>query len=247
MKKAFTLMMLVGVGMLIASLSLASNTGFKLNHPIDYDPAKLNINPTAVPYFSPLIDGTGDSAMILEDIDAGSCAQTLTIRQFDNSLGTRGQIRTQLFSTIGCRTVGVAFEIIPCTGFEIVPTASSTVFNIVGSHDDEETGCAFTAGAGRFNLFTFGIPYHTTWDNSSDVLTDAQVCADNTTLTLRVFRVDSGTRGAYLTHLCRVDLAGGGLCPCIPTGTPIDLRPGEFYELIVDSDTYSANVIAPHY
>jgi hypothetical protein len=243
MKKAFTLMALVGVGVLIAFLSLVSNTGFKLNHPIAFEPGRLNITPCAVPYFSPLIDGTGDSRTILEDIDGGSGAQGLTIRQFQNPLSTRGAYAVQIFLP-PATFLGADYEIEPCTGFEILPQNSATVFNIVGSHDDDDDGCPFTGEAGRLNLFTFGPPYHTTWDTAGDILLSPEVCQDSVGLTIRNFDNSLGTRGAYQVLIA---LPAADCTTATLLGTDYDLVPGAMYEILPSDASYAANPIAPHY
>jgi len=159
---------------LVAGSALASNTGFKLNYPLQYGAGGTNTNWLSFPLFyfpNGNVSATSQNALDicadLNDFQAGSPKVTSVVQW----LGTTQAPRSQ-----SCGTTKLAFNITKGEAYAAVPAGANIVVNIVGSMDD--TYAPNKGGTARYNLqYAAGgtntnwvsVPYHTTADNALDL------------------------------------------------------------------------------
>jgi len=174
--------------MLVAGSALASNTGFKLNYPLQFQAGNAsNLNWISFPlYYYP----NGNVASTLEtsvdlcnDLNDFSTAnpppKVLTMTQWVPG--------AQIAKTQGCGTLKVAFNLTPGEAYAATPPAAGQVVNIVGSMNDAYA--PNKAGASRIplvyvpgnasNLNWTSLPYHSTADNAIDLCTQWQAHSGN--------------------------------------------------------------------
>lgn len=172
MKKShFTLaVVLVAAVMIVAGgVVTASNTGFKMNKPLEPIgvgglPAQKGNNWTSVPYFNPygnvgafctqtglITSGLATARDVIVDVDP------VTGANVQNACGTAG---------------ATARAIVPGRGIRIRRPSSivaQTSIIIVGSHNPSQSITVPDAGLGQIGTLWFSVPYHTTAVTAADL------------------------------------------------------------------------------
>jgi len=161
--------------MLVAGSALASNTGFKLNYPLQFQAGRTNTNWLSLPLFyfpngnvSVTTQNSLDLCSDLNDFVAGGPKVTSVVKWL---------VTTQVAQPQSCTgTTKLAFNIIKGESYAAVPSGAGQVVNIVGSMDDtyapNKQGTArypLQYVAGGTNTNWVSVPYHTTADNALDL------------------------------------------------------------------------------
>lgn len=156
---------------LIAGTALASNTGFKLNYPLQSAGSKTNWVSFPLFYFP-----DGNINRVLQN-SKDICADMNDFVTPPAKVGTVTQWLTLSRVGLGqsCTSPKVAFNITKGEAYSLVPIGANTVVNIVGAQDDAYSRnkggtttypLKFATGAA---LNWVSVPYHTTADNSIDL------------------------------------------------------------------------------
>lgn len=164
-KSHFTLaVVLVAAVMLVAGgVVTASNTGFKLNKPLNQQGAgQIGNNWTSIPYFNPYGNlGTfcAQTGLLTSGI------QRDTITDIDPVTGAP--------STVTCGTAAATARAI-FTGRGIRIRRPSTIVGttsiiVVGSHNPSQSITVPDAGGGAVGTLWFSVPYHTTAVTAADL------------------------------------------------------------------------------
>jgi hypothetical protein len=217
--KKVSILSLTALVVALAVPTLASNTGFKLNHPLV--PGGRNF--VSVPYFyfpsGTITDPAQTACDLCNDFETGDCDIVNVVRL--NKVGT-------VLSPVShsCCSILADFPMVPGEGYFVNATAACTA-DIVGSHDDD-----YSVGGTKNVTVTPGnnpvsVPYHVQ-ANDSDELCD-HIAEDNGVAAgswdiQNIVRINPAT-GAPVTYTCGAIL---GIFP---------ITPGEAYFFVPDPGT----------
>lgn len=222
MKKALAIT--VGL-MFVAGIALASNTGFKLNYPLQVGPGGTsNANWVSFPYFwfpNGLVgtaQGSFDACTDFNGAPPPAATVVFSITEIDPA--------TDIPNTQFCVTPIPIFDLTPGQGYLLVPQGPAQTIAIVGSHDDN-----FAANKGgttsfpliwnpapRSNNNLVSIPYHTIANNDQEICTELNGGAGDAII-FSIVRFDTANEVPE-THFCAAPF------------TQFPLTPGEGYSLV---------------
>lgn len=224
MKK--TAMLGLGV-LLVAGSALASNTGFKLNYPLDFSATLSNNNWLSVPYFyfpNGNVGQTGQNSINLcADLNGGPGNAKVT--QVIRFISSTDQAKVQ-----PCTSPIKAFDLVVGEGYSVKPTLAGVTIDIVGSHDDtyapNKTPAPATVlygplffSATTSNNNWFSMPYHSKANNSIDACNELKLLTGPTTSKIsQIIQFNSKTDAAKVQ-------------PCTSPIKAFDLKPGEGYSV----------------
>jgi archaellum component FlaF (FlaF/FlaG flagellin family) len=159
---------------MLASLAMASNTGFKLNYTLHWTSGYANTNWVSLPYFyypdGNINNATQKSSAICADINATNGGDYVaSVQRFD--------VLSNSQKTNPCLTsVAFDFTLNPGDSYAVVPKNQDNVrFDVVGSHDDDfdtTKGVTLHWTSGYANTNWVSVPYHTTLTKSSEICTE---------------------------------------------------------------------------
>jgi hypothetical protein len=165
---------------LVASVSLASNTGFKLNYPLVFNPGSFsNLNWMSFPYFYFPNGNVGATPQNANDMcfDANGApppdeSSLRAVQEFNTA--------TDTYRIKNCSSLLKVFDIATGKGYAGVPTKAGVTWAVVGSHDDDYAGNKLATKSyplvfnpGSFsNLNWMSVPYHSIADNANDLCTE---------------------------------------------------------------------------
>lgn len=218
---------LVAAMMIVAGgVVTASNTGFKMNKPLNASGAgQIGNNWTSVPYFNPY----GNVGAF--------CTQTGLI----TSGGLRDTVAdidpvTGVTTTVTCGTAGAtARAIFPGRGIRIrrpTTVVGTTSIIVVGSHNPSLSITVPDAGTGAVGTLWFAVPYHTTAVTAADLcLSSGLTSAGGLRATIQrlnaatgvITTVTCGTAGASTLNL----VLGEAVAIREPNG-PLSFIPAHF-------------------
>ena len=172
-KSHFSLaVVLVAAAMIVAGgVVTASNTGFKMNKPLEPVgagglPAQKGNNWVSVPYFNPY-GNLGNFCTQTGLITSGLVTARDIVGDLDPATGSNFQTQ--------CGTAGATGRpIVPGRGVRVRRPAAivaQTSIIIVGSHNPSQSVTIPDAGLGQIGTLWFAVPYHTT------AVTAADLCA----------------------------------------------------------------------
>jgi hypothetical protein len=206
--KKVSLLALTALVVALAVPTLASNTGFKLNH----DLAAGGANLVSFPYFyfpsGDITDTDQTGIELCADLATGGCDIT-SITKIDKSSGT------PLALPQPCPGVVSRFSVRAGEAYFVTVPAACTI-DVVGSHDNE----ASVGGGSPVTLTTgsnpVSVPYHVQADTSKDLCD--HLIADNglTTELVSISRIDPVLRVAVPQ-------------PCPAIVSRFSVTPGEGY------------------
>src|SRR5262245_60969942 len=201
-KSHFTLaVVLVAAAMIVAGgVATASNTGFKMNKPLNQSGAgQIGNNWTSVPYFNPY----GNVGAF--------CLQTglITSGTLRDTVGDIDPV-TGVTTTVTCGTAGAnARAIVAGRGIRIrrpTTVVGTTSIIIVGSHNPSQSITVPDAGTGAIGTLWFSVPYHTTAVTAADLCLSSGLTSAGG-LRATIGRLNPGT-GATTTVSCGTAAAG---------------------------------------
>lgn len=165
MKKA-SVLTLTALVVALAVPTLASNTGFKLNHPL----VAGGRNFISLPYFyfpsGDIADTTQNSNDLCTDLETGDCAEIVNVSEFRKVAPP-----VILPFSYTCGAGFGHFDLVPGAGY-FVNARTSCTGDIVGSHDDD-----YSVGGTKSVTLTNGnnavsVPYHVQADDSKQLCND---------------------------------------------------------------------------
>jgi len=218
----------LGLGlMLVAGSALASNTGFKLNYPLVFNPTSTgfsNNNWVSTPYFYFPNGNVGqigqNSIDFCRDLNGGpGTAKVTQVIQFNSS--------TDLPKVQSCSSGFKAFDLKAGEGYSIKPFSAGITVDIVGSHDDTYAPNKTSpptlyplvfnpTTTGFSNNNWFSVPYHSKANNSLDACNELKVLTGDQVS--QVIQFNSST------DLPKVQSCASGF-------KAFDLKPGEGYSV----------------
>lgn len=159
---------------MLASLAMASNTGFKLNYTLHYVLNYSNTNWVSLPYFyypdGNINNTTERTTSICTDINTTAGTPVVAnIQKFD--------VVNDAPVTNFCSTVtSQNFPIVAGESYAVVPNRDNVRFDIVGSHDDDFDNAGDPTHAITLHYVTnysntnwVSVPYHTTLARTTDI------------------------------------------------------------------------------
>lgn len=161
--------------LLVAGSAMASNTGFKINFPLEWRAGGTNTNWLALPLF--YFPNGNVSATSQNSIDLCQDLNDFSVPP-GTRVGTvvRWNVTSQTASPQGCNSTKLSFNLVKGEAYAAVPTGANIVVNIVGSMDDtyapNKNGTArypLQYAPGGTNTNWVSVPYHTLANNSVEL------------------------------------------------------------------------------